>query len=140
MQEIEAAEGQALAVPGDVTREEDLRAVAEAAVERLEVMLPQGEGVIGQISSIAAKRGCPTPQSLLGRQGCDRRLYLRVARRTVRIWRAPLDPVPPTVDSRSKENGAPAPGTSRLARNVRLRSAAVCVADPERMDARIPTR
>jgi NAD(P)-dependent dehydrogenase (short-subunit alcohol dehydrogenase family) len=34
VQEIEAAGGQALAVPGDVTREEDLQEVARAAVER----------------------------------------------------------------------------------------------------------
>lgn len=104
VQEIQAAGGQALAVPGDVTREEDLRAVAEAAVGRfgridtwvnnasvymqgrvqditldeyrrildvnfvglvngtqraLEVMLPQGEGVIVQVASVAAKRGVP---------------------------------------------------------------------------------
>lgn len=104
VREIETAGGQALAVPGDVTREADLRAVAEAAVRRfgridtwvnnagvyiqgrvqdisldeyrrilnvdfvgvvngtqraLEVMLPQGKGVIVQISSVAAKRGVP---------------------------------------------------------------------------------
>lgn len=104
VREIEASGGQAIAVSGDVTREEDLRAVATAAVERfgridswvnnasvyiqgrvqditldeyrrimdvdfvgmvngtqraLEVMLPQGEGVIVQISSVAAKRGVP---------------------------------------------------------------------------------
>ncbi|MBA4158507.1 MAG: SDR family NAD(P)-dependent oxidoreductase, partial [Gemmatimonadetes bacterium] len=104
MREIEASGGQAIVVSGDVTREEDLRAVAAAAVERfgridtwvnnasvyiqgrvqditldeyrrimdvdfvgmvngtqraLEVMLPQGEGVIVQISSVAAKRGVP---------------------------------------------------------------------------------
>jgi NAD(P)-dependent dehydrogenase (short-subunit alcohol dehydrogenase family) len=102
--EIEAAGGQALAVRGDVTRPEDLQAVARAAVERfgridtwvnnasvylqgrvqditadeyrrvldvnlvglingtksaLEVMLPQGSGVIVQVSSVAAKRGVP---------------------------------------------------------------------------------
>lgn len=34
VREIESAGGQALAIPGDVTRESDLRAVAEAAVER----------------------------------------------------------------------------------------------------------
>lgn len=104
VREIEAAGGEAIAVPGDVTREEDLRAVADAAVRRwgridtwvnnasvyiqgrvqditldeyrrimdvdfvgmvngtqraLEVMLPQGDGVIVQISSVAAKRGVP---------------------------------------------------------------------------------
>jgi NAD(P)-dependent dehydrogenase (short-subunit alcohol dehydrogenase family) len=104
VREVETAGSQALAVPGDVTREEDLRAVACAAVERfgridtwvnnasvyvqgrvqditldeyrrvldvnlvglingtqraLEVMLPQGSGVIIQISSVAAKRGVP---------------------------------------------------------------------------------
>ena len=104
VREIEGRGGQALALPGDVTREEDLRAVASAAVERfggidtwvnnagvylqgrvqdvtldeyrrildvnfvgvvngtqraLEVMLPRGEGVIVQISSVAASRGVP---------------------------------------------------------------------------------
>lgn len=102
--EIEAGGGRALSVPGDVTREDDLRAVAEAAVGRfgridtwvndagvyiqgrvqditldeyrrvldvnlvglingtqraLEVMLPQGSGVVVQVSSVAAKRGVP---------------------------------------------------------------------------------
>lgn len=100
---IEAAGGQAIAVAGDVTREQDLRAVADAAVQRfgridtwvnagiyiqgrvqdvsldeyrrildvnlvglvngtqraLEVMLPQGEGIIVQVASIAARRGVP---------------------------------------------------------------------------------
>ena len=101
---IEARGGQALAVPGDVTREDDLRAVAREAVARfgridtwvnnagvmvhggvldvplddvrhvldvsfvgvvngtrcaLEVMLPQGSGVIVQMASIAARRGAP---------------------------------------------------------------------------------
>lgn len=104
VRQIEAGGGQAIAIPGDVTREDDLRAVAEAAVERfgridawvnnagvymqgrvqditldeyrrildvnfvgvvngtqraLDVMLPQGAGVIVQISSVAAKRGVP---------------------------------------------------------------------------------
>lgn len=104
VREIEAAGGQAIGVPGDVVREEDLEAVARAAVERfgridtwvnnasvyiqgraqditlgeyrrvmdvnfvgmvngtqraLEVMLAQGEGVIIQVSSVAAKRGVP---------------------------------------------------------------------------------
>ncbi len=104
VREIEAAGGQAVAVPGDVTRKEDLRAVAETAVEHfgridtwvnnasvyiqgrvqditleeyrrvldvnlvglingtqcaLEVMLPQGSGVIVQVSSVAAERGVP---------------------------------------------------------------------------------
>jgi NAD(P)-dependent dehydrogenase (short-subunit alcohol dehydrogenase family) len=102
--EIEARGGSALAVAGDVTREEDLRAVADAAVGRfgridtwvnnagvyiqgragdidldeyrrvldvnfigvvngtqraLEVMLPQGSGVIVQVASVAARRGVP---------------------------------------------------------------------------------
>ena len=102
--EIQAGGGQALAVPGDVTREEDMRAVARAAVERfggidtwvnnasvyiqgrvqditldeyrrvldvnlvglingtrcaLDVMLPQGSGVIVHVSSVAARRGVP---------------------------------------------------------------------------------
>ena len=104
VREIEAAGGQAVAVPGDVTRKEDLQSVARAAVERfgridtwvnnasvyiqgrvqeltldeyrrildvnvvgtingtqcaLDVMLPQGSGVIVQVSSVAAKRGVP---------------------------------------------------------------------------------
>jgi NAD(P)-dependent dehydrogenase (short-subunit alcohol dehydrogenase family) len=102
--EIRAGGGRAVAVPGDVTREEDLRAVASAAVREfgridtwvnnaavyvqgrvqdiplddfrramevnfvgvvngtkcaLEVMLPRGEGVIVQVSSVAARRGVP---------------------------------------------------------------------------------
>lgn len=104
VQEIAAEGGQAIAVPGDVTREDDLRAVARAAVERfgridtwvnnasvmiqgrvqdvtleefrrlldvnlvgtvngtrcaLDVMLPQGSGVIVQVSSVAARRAVP---------------------------------------------------------------------------------
>jgi NAD(P)-dependent dehydrogenase (short-subunit alcohol dehydrogenase family) len=104
VREIEERGGRAIAVPGDVTREEDLRAVAEAALRRfgridtwvnnasvyiqgrvqdialdeyrrimdvnftgmvngtqraLEVMLPRGEGVIVQVSSVAARRGVP---------------------------------------------------------------------------------
>lgn len=104
VQEITSGGGQALAVPGDVTREEDLRAVAQAAVDHfgridtwvnnasvmiqgrvqdvtleefrrlldvnlvgavngtrcaLEVMLPQSDGVIVQVSSVAAKRAVP---------------------------------------------------------------------------------
>lgn len=104
VREIETRGGEALAVAGDVTREEDLRAVADAAMRRygridtwvnnagvylqgrvqdvtldeyrrvldvnfvglvngtqraLEVMLPRGEGVIVQVSSVAAKRGVP---------------------------------------------------------------------------------
>jgi NAD(P)-dependent dehydrogenase (short-subunit alcohol dehydrogenase family) len=102
--EIEDEGGIAHAVPGDVRREEDLRAVARAAVDRfghvdtwvnnasvyiqgrvqdmelddfrdlldvnfiglvngtrcaLDVMLPRGEGVIVQVSSVAARRGVP---------------------------------------------------------------------------------
>jgi NAD(P)-dependent dehydrogenase (short-subunit alcohol dehydrogenase family) len=104
VREIEAAGGEAVAVPGDVTREADLRRVAETAVARfgridtwvnnagvyiqgrvqdisleeyrrvldvnfvgmvngtqraLEVMLPRGEGVVVQVSSVAAQRGVP---------------------------------------------------------------------------------
>ncbi len=104
VREIEREGGHALDVPGDVTRKEDLRAVAQAAVEHfgridtwvnnasvyiqgrvqditldeyrrildvnlvglingtqcaLDVMLPQGSGVIVQVSSVAAKRGVP---------------------------------------------------------------------------------
>ena len=104
VREIETAGGQALAVPGDVTRAADLKAVADAAVQHfgridtwvnnagiylqgrvqditldeyrrvldvnmvglingtqraLEVMLPQGYGVIVQVSSVAARRGVP---------------------------------------------------------------------------------
>lgn len=102
--EIEADGGEALAVPADVTSEEDLRAVARAAVDRfgridtwvnvagvmiqggvrdveldevrrlldvnlvgvvngtrcaLDVMLPRGEGVVVQVSSVAARRAVP---------------------------------------------------------------------------------
>ncbi|MBW3570118.1 MAG: SDR family NAD(P)-dependent oxidoreductase [Gemmatimonadetes bacterium] len=104
VREIRAGGGRAIAVPGEVTRADDLRAVADAAVQRfgridtwvnnagvylqgrvqdisldeyrrvldvnfvglvngtqraLEVMLPRGEGVIVQVSSVAAKRGVP---------------------------------------------------------------------------------
>lgn len=104
VREIEASGGQTLAVPGDVTREEDLRAVARAAIDRfgridtwvnnagifiqgrvqdvpldevrrqldvnlvgaingtrcaLYAMLPRGEGVVVQVSSIAAEQGAP---------------------------------------------------------------------------------
>lgn len=102
--EIKALGGVAVAVPGDVTCEEDLRAVADAAVQHfgridtwvnnasvyiqgrvqdisldeyrrildvnlvgtvngtqraLEVMLPQGAGVIVQVASVAANRPVP---------------------------------------------------------------------------------
>lgn len=108
--QIESKGGDAVAVPGDITLKDDLRAVAKAAVDRfgrvdtwvnnagvyiqgriqditleefrrvldvnvvgtingtqaaLEVMLPQGSGVIVQVSSIAGRRGVPytTPYS-----------------------------------------------------------------------------
>lgn len=104
VREIEDAGGRAVAVPGDVTREEDLRVVAAEAERRfgrvdtwvnnagvylqgrvqdvtldeyrrvldvnlvgmingtqraLELMLPRGDGVIVQVSSVSARRGVP---------------------------------------------------------------------------------
>lgn len=104
VREIEEAGGSAVSVPGDVTREEDLRAVAAEAERRfggvdtwvnnaavylqgrvqditldeyrrvldvnlvgmingtqraLDLMLPRGEGVIVQVSSVAARRAVP---------------------------------------------------------------------------------